>query len=79
MCVALPALLAVLPRLRGGHSWINHLFLERTAYVSVPASLRRSMLTRPVLVAEAQGKIEPRTPAYIERQRETVHIVAGQV
>ena len=37
------------------------------------------MLTRLVLVAEAQGKIEPRIPAYIERQRETVHIVAGQV
>ncbi|KZT65617.1 DUF914-domain-containing protein [Daedalea quercina L-15889] len=28
---------------------------------------------------EAQGKIEPRVPTYIERQRETVNIVAGQV
>lgn len=48
----------------------------RTSRFSLPP---HAMLTRVVLAAEAQGMIEPRTPAYIERQRETVHIVAGQV
>ncbi|KAH9924747.1 DUF914-domain-containing protein [Fomitopsis serialis] len=28
---------------------------------------------------EAQGKIEPRIPAYVERQHDTINIVAGQV
>ena len=50
-----------------------------TSYVPLNAHPPGVMLTRLVLVAEAQGKIEPRIPAYIERQRETVHIVAGQV